>query len=126
VIDEQAGNLPVEPPAKKSALEDIFGTAPCPAPVPQTLAQQVTAELLKYRAEPDAPITSCPLEWWRDNQQHYPLLSKLARIYLCVPATSVPSERLFSCAGDLVTAQRSLLSGENVDMLIFLKKNMKI
>jgi hypothetical protein len=45
-------------------------------------------------------------------------------MYLCIPATSVASERIFSTAGDLVTAQRSCLSGDQVDRLIFLKKNL--
>ncbi|KAG7278419.1 hypothetical protein CRUP_026970 [Coryphaenoides rupestris] len=37
-----------------------------------------------------------------------------------------PSERVFSTAGDIVTAKRSTLSPDNVDILIFLKKNLKL
>jgi len=47
----------------------------------------------------------------------------MAKKYLCIPATSVPAERVFSTAGDVVTAQRSQLKSEHVDRLIFLKKN---
>ena len=36
----------------------------------------------------------------------------------------MPSERVFSTAGDIVTAQRSALNAENVDKLIFLKKKL--
>src|SRR4029434_9484260 len=38
----------------------------------------------------------------------------------------VTSERLFSTAGDIVTAHRSLLHPDHVDQLIFLKKTLKI
>ena len=54
------------------------------------------------------------------------LLSKFAKKYLCVPATSVASERVFSSAGDIVSAQRSCLHSDHVDKLLFLKKNMRV
>ena len=41
-----------------------------------------------------------------------------------IPATSVPSKRVFSTAGDIVNAQTSQLLPGNVDMLIFLKDNL--
>ncbi len=43
-------------------------------------------------------------------------------IFLCIPGTSVPAERVFSTAGDIVNAQRSVLRPDHVDQLIFLKK----
>ena len=69
------------------------------------------------------PLDDDPLEWWKD-QVDLPLLSSLAKKYLCIPATSVESERVFSTAGDIVTATRSVLSHEHIDQLIFLKKNL--
>lgn len=38
--------------------------------------------------------------WWRDNCHSYPGIARLARKYLAVPASSVPSERVFSSAGN--------------------------
>ncbi|XP_030373419.1 uncharacterized protein LOC115629041 [Scaptodrosophila lebanonensis] len=43
--------------------------------------------------------------------------------YLCVPATSTESERMFSKAGLIVSEKRSSLKSKNVDMLIFINKN---
>ena len=43
----------------------------------------------------------------------------MARKYLGVVATSVPSERLFSTAGNIVSAKRSAMDPENVESLVF-------
>jgi hypothetical protein len=42
------------------------------------------------------------------------------RKFLCIPATSVPSEQLFSKAGERISARRNRLDGKNVNMLLFL------
>lgn len=65
-----------------------------------------------------------PLAWWKGNQSTFPHLSQLARKYLCIPATSVPSERLFSVAGNIVTDKRGRLKPSNVNMLCFLSANL--
>lgn len=109
-----------QPPSKKTALEDLLGGT-FDKPVAQHISQ-IDAEMNKYRAETSIPLNSCPLKWWKENARLYPLLSSIAKAYLSTPATSVPSERVFSSAGDIVNVQRSQLLPENVDMLIFLKK----
>jgi hypothetical protein len=62
-----------------------------------------------------------PLRWWRDHETSFPFLSKLARRVLCVPATSAPSERLFSVAGQTITKKRNRLTHEHVSLLVHLK-----
>ena len=66
-----------------------------------------------------------PLVWWKCHAQKFPLLAELARTYLAVPATSVPSERAFSTTGMTVTKQRAALDSETVDALVFLNKNLR-
>ncbi|CAB4410253.1 unnamed protein product [Rhizophagus irregularis] len=34
-----------------------------------------------------------PFEWWKNHQMEFPVIAHLARKYLIIPATSVPSER---------------------------------
>lgn len=63
------------------------------------------------------------LQWWKSNSGLYPYLTQLARKYLSVPGTSVPAERLFSKAGELISAKRNRLKPENVNMFLFLNKN---
>lgn len=86
---------------------------------------QAKQEMEAYIQMDKLNIDCDPLIWWKENEWKLPLLANLARKYLCVPATSVPSERVFSTAGDIVSAQRAALDSDKVDMLIFLKKNMK-
>ena len=65
-----------------------------------------------------------PLSWWRKNKSRFPTLTKIAREYLAIPAMSTPSERIFSAAGYISCQRRSRLSGENLNQLVFLNKNM--
>jgi hypothetical protein len=63
-----------------------------------------------YSAETGVDIQS----FWRRNQETFPLLSHLARRILCIPASSLACERLFSHAGGIVTKKRNRLSSERV------------
>lgn len=67
----------------------------------------------------------CPFIWWKENQLIYPNLYVIARKYLSLPATTVPSERIFSNAGDICSSHRSRLLPQNAELLIFLKANKK-
>ena len=66
-----------------------------------------------------------PLGWWRGRQEQYPNLVRLARKFLCVPATSTQAERVFSWMGFLLNKRRLSLSGESVSMQLFLKDNLE-
>ena len=77
------------------------------------------AELSRYKSEPILELKGKPLNWWKNHQHSYPNLLCMARRYLGVVATSFPSERLFSTAGNVVTAKRCALEPENVEKLVF-------
>ena len=74
-------------------------------------------------SEPTEPEEANPLDWWRSRSSVYPNLSKTVRYYLCVQATSVPSERAFSLTGNVITKKRTRLLPENVNMLSFFNAN---
>ena len=61
-----------------------------------------------------------PLEWWRINEYKYPNVAKLAKKYLCIPATSAPSERVFSQAGLTIANDRASLLPDHAEDLVFL------
>ncbi|XP_047192925.1 uncharacterized protein LOC118318563 [Scophthalmus maximus] len=74
----------------------------------------------RYRAGPAISSDSCPLEWWSKHAGSHSRLAPYAQKYLATPATSVPCERLFSLAGQIVQKKRASLSSENVNNLVCL------
>ena len=59
--------------------------------------------------------------FWKKYEVSLPVLSKMARRYGCVPASSVPSESSFSIAGHVARKSRSSLSAKNLKYSMFLK-----
>ncbi|XP_042604539.1 E3 SUMO-protein ligase ZBED1-like isoform X2 [Cyprinus carpio] len=84
-----------------------------------TEQQAIEAELNGYLQVPDADSETNPLEWWKINSAIYPRVSLLAKRYLCIPATSSPSERAFSTGGNIVSCHRAALKPDTVDRLVF-------
>jgi hypothetical protein len=84
---------------------------------------QSSDEVAEYLKEDKIKFTQNPFEWWMNKKSKYPVLARLARIYLAVPATSTPSERLFSDAGNLLTPKRSRINAELFKRMMFLKRN---
>ena len=60
------------------------------------------------------------------KKSSYPYLHRLATRVLCVPATSAPVERVFSCSGILMRPHRSRLSKKMLSMLTLLKCNLHL
>lgn len=65
-----------------------------------------------------------PLDYFKFFNGRYPIVDCLARHLLCIPATSVPAECLFSHAGQISTFLRNRLSTDTLETLTFLKDNM--
>uniref|UniRef100_A0A3B3XPC0 Uncharacterized protein n=1 Tax=Poecilia mexicana TaxID=48701 RepID=A0A3B3XPC0_9TELE len=88
-----------------------------------TQEDEAKEQMTRYREADLLEVKEDPLVWWKEHQYEYPLLSHLAKRYLCIPGTSVSS--VFSTAGDIITAQRSALLPEHVDQILFLNKNLR-
>ena len=65
-------------------------------------------------------------KWWRVKSADFPHLAILARRVLAIPATQAESERLFSCAGNIVTKTRNRLAPSTVELLVLLRHSWKI
>lgn len=80
-------------------------------------------ELKRYLFEPRALKTKdyCEMKWWKANHTRFPILSKLSRNFLAIPASSVSVERWFSGARDLLSLRRSSLSPETIRKCMLLR-----
>ena len=98
--------------------------APVAAPVDMRLhyTNSVRIELINFQAVAVVnDIKFDTLSWWKSNRYSYPLLAAVARLVLAVPATSAPSERMWSEAGLVVRAHRASMDEDTVAMLVFLR-----
>ncbi|XP_028654663.2 E3 SUMO-protein ligase ZBED1-like [Erpetoichthys calabaricus] len=124
VLDDEG---PPVPKKRNTSLLNLLGkTFTNVRVVPKSAGTRAEEEMKKYLETPSLSLSEDPLNWWRSQDTVFALLAKLAQCYLCIPGTSVAAERVFSTAGDIVTAQRSMLTPEHVDQLLFLQKNMYI
>lgn len=127
---------PQPPPLEKNiseknwfAIEDYlkdvdlveFGTPS----VSDTAVPDIRKELDIYLFKLPKPAESdCDiLSFWKSNESVTPLLAKLARAILCIPASSASSERLFSAAGKIITPQRTNISAARAQELIYISEN---
>ena len=107
-----------EPPLKISAMalllgEDYFDEQ-----------QSLRDEFTSYIEERPLHPNSDPLQWRMQNEKRFPKVAVVAKRYLCAPAASVPSERVFSAADNIITKKRCSLLSQNVNCLVFLDKNL--
>jgi hypothetical protein len=77
-------------------------------------------EINNYLNTPNEMDTD-PLLWWKVHQQEYPILSSIAKDYLIIQATSVPSEQAFSIAGNMISQTRNQLNSDTSRAILCLK-----
>jgi hypothetical protein len=58
------------------------------------------------------------IQWWSTHKTSFPHLYRMAFDILNVPATSVPSEQIFSKAGDVITKKRNRLSKDSIQAIM--------
>ncbi|CAB1105140.1 unnamed protein product [Ectocarpus sp. CCAP 1310/34] len=90
-------------------------------------AFKVSTGIKMYEEDKEgAKVYLDPLDWWRVRCADFPHLANLARRVLAIPATQAESERLFSCAGNIVTKNRNNLAPTTVELLVLLRHSWKI
>ena len=102
-------------------LGDVISTKTSSKP---TYLEVIRSEVHCYRHEMIAELNDDPLRWWSTREIQYIHLKKVVKKYLCMPATSVRSEEVFSTAGNVLTHKRNRLLPANVNRLVFLHENL--
>jgi hypothetical protein len=67
---------------------------------------------------------NCPLKWWKNHHNDFYYMLKLAVMYLSIPATSAPSERVFSTTGVTIAKDRARLKTDRANELVFLHNSI--
>ena len=71
--------------------------------------------------KPVQDVSKNPLDWWARHANKYPLIAEMACSALALPASSAPSERVFSQAGLLMSDKCSWIAPERLETIMFLK-----
>ena len=91
------------------------------APQPALEVSDVEWEVSAYMQEPSLPGEVDPLLFWQVKKSMYPLLEVAARNHLAIPASSGPSEWVFSISGRMFSPTRSRLRGHLAEALMHVK-----
>ena len=106
----------------------VFFAAFIKVPTRSASSQKVTpknldAEWVDYLKLPVPALSSCPLLWWKEMSPRFLVLSQAARRLLAVPASSAPSERVFSALGRITDDERARMKPDMANVLTFLAYN---
>jgi hypothetical protein len=74
----------------------------------------------------ESKVYNCPLSWWKSSAGRYMNLGKLVIKYLAVPATSAPSERIWSRAARFLTVKRNRMKEDVSAAMMYCRENKHI
>ena len=122
--DSSNGEEPTGQPPPKKLKGDIFSFMKSKSERKRHKSS-TNNEIASYLSVPCEDMDYDPLVFWNTNGTQYPTLSKMARKYLAVPASSAPVERLFSIAGKVFRPDRCSLKDDTFEKLMIVKCNSK-
>ena len=71
-------------------------------------------------------VYNCPLDWWKTSAHRFKNFERLAVKYLAIPATSAPSERIWSRAARVLTVKRNRMSEEVTSAIMYCRENREL
>ena len=131
MVDEVSDNTVVKPISLSSIFESsvaqLFGededkievSEEVMSPDEKHKRMMLAHEIKSYKDLKKIEMHEDPLKWWHMNAMGFPYLKTVAARYLSSPPSSVESERTFSIGGNIVTKDRTRLTADNTEKLIF-------
>ncbi|THH29708.1 hypothetical protein EUX98_g4489 [Antrodiella citrinella] len=111
-----------------STSRNVFDAMLTLAPIQSSAAGTHELDIYLQERLADIPASDDALLWWYDRRSVFPRLSRMARDFLTIPATSVDVERIFSKGRLLLSHVRNGLTARSTRALICLhywsKKNI--
>ncbi|KAF3787670.1 Zinc finger BED domain-containing protein RICESLEEPER 2 [Nymphaea thermarum] len=118
--NENANNTNVELEEERPSIfsRDAFFTYYMSSVSPQVPRTDLEAYLTDPIERPRPNENFCILNWWKENESKYRVLSKMARDILAIPISTVASESSFSTAGRIINDYRCSTTPETVEALV--------
>ncbi|XP_053568415.1 E3 SUMO-protein ligase ZBED1-like [Bombina bombina] len=122
----QAGPADAPPPprSRQSSFWEDFDERVADAVTFCNSSSTAMSEMRGYLADSLIPRSEDPLAWWKSRKGIYEGLTDIMKRRLCIVATSVPAERIFSKTGQIISERRNRLGPNKVRQLIFLNANI--
>jgi hypothetical protein len=103
--------------------ETFFGSDAISSQIVVSTRELIEAEIKAYFDLTKSAVSAYKsvVDFWRTNEVKFPTISKLARRIHPVPASSAPTERIFSRMNKVTSKERSSLNASTVTDLVCLK-----
>ncbi len=103
---------------KKLRLELLGQLAQSPA------SDTVSGEIDHYLTlRVPAEFEDNPLGFWEHHEKTFPILAKVAQVYLGMSSSSVPVECMFSTTGLISNGKRSAIGPDKMNRVLFIHDN---
>ena len=89
--------------------------------IPYVFFSSLIFKIQRYFDLPREKSSVNPIKWWSTKKGDFPNLYLMAMDFLAIPGSAVPSERLFSVAGDVISSKRNRLKPETARALVCLE-----
>lgn len=113
-------------PAAVSSVWSDYDQKVCSIVSTVNVDTDVAKQIQRFLDEPLLSRQESSLDWWRTRIPVYPCLVPVVRERLCLVATSVSSEHIFSSTGLVLNDRRGRLNACEVRRRVFLNANLLV